>query len=155
MVRPGGDRHPERILNVSKNPPTPTPPDFAAVMRDLLEKNPVVVMFVLPRECRGLDDFPPDQALRIDVGHAFDAPPMNPRVTERALEFEASFRGRSRAVVVPWDGVLFAGSPANFAEVLAQSLRLQQVARRPAAGATSNVVQVDFRKKGNNQSEPV
>lgn len=130
-----------------------TAPDFVAVMRGLLEKNPIVVLFVLPRECRGLEDFPPDQALRIDVGHAY-APPMNPRVTERALEFDASFRGRSRAVVVPWDGVLFAGSPANFAEVMAQSLRLQQVERHAAAqGATCNVVRVDFRKKERKQSK--
>lgn len=140
------------MKNPSTPPPAPVPPlgpNFNAIMRGLLEKNPVVVLFVLPRECRGLDDFPPDQALRLDVGHAFNAPPMNPQVKPHGLAFNASFRGRSRAVFVPWDGVLFAGSEANYKEVLARSLRLQQVARQPKAQdapprAPSNVVHVNF-----------
>lgn len=129
----------------------PTGPNLPALMTDLLEKNDLVVLFVLPSQgCHGLDDFDPDRPLRINLGHGL-VPAMNIRVLREGLVFDASFAGRSRWVSVSWNAVLFAGSERNLAEVMAKALRLQQVARRPPPvqdGATSNVVQVDFSKRG-------
>lgn len=75
-----------------------------------LGEHTIVTILVAPNRCKGLDDFPPDAPLRLDLSHAF-TPPMWPTVTPYGLDFHASFNRVSRAVSVPWSALLWAGIP--------------------------------------------
>lgn len=125
-----------------------TPDQMARLMTDLLQVNDQIRLVVYPRACSGLEDFPLDVPLTLNIGHAL-APPMNIEVGGAAgLTFRASVRGRCRAVHVPWEGVLFAGNEAAFQETLARAARLQVAARSgAAAGTADNVVRVDLGRR--------
>jgi hypothetical protein len=75
-----------------------------------LADHTIVTILVAPNRCKGLDDFPADAPLRLDLSHAFQ-PPMWPAVTPYGLDFHASFAGRVRPVSVPWSALLWAGIP--------------------------------------------
>lgn len=79
----------------------------------LLTDHAMVVTFVRPRVCTGLDDFAEHDALRLDVGRAL-VPPMYPAVHPEGLHCYASFGGVTRCVYVPWSAVIWAGSEEQF-----------------------------------------
>jgi hypothetical protein len=121
----------------------------AQILNDLLGKHALVVLFVYPAACKGLDDFPPNNPLRLNLGYALK-PDMGIQTDESGVSFVGSFGGVRRTVVVPWGGLLFAGSEAHFAECVKASLAIQKErsqAAVPKAEPGSNVVHVDFRKK--------
>lgn len=118
------------------------------ILDDLLAKNAQIIIFVLPSECVGLSDFSGDRPLKLNLGHAL-LPAMCIQTDEAHLVFRASFNRIERVVHVPWSGLLFAGTEANFAECVRAAYAIE---RRDVTAATSvdpahgNVVQVDFRR---------
>lgn len=120
--------------------PTYTP---ASMLDVLLDRHQIIAIVVLPGKCAGLDAFPPEVPLRLNLGHTLK-PDMLIRTDAPALSFSASFRGVPTRVQVPWAALMFAGTDAAL-----QTL-LETDAPPPARGAAmvheGNVVKVDFAK---------
>ena len=121
----------------------------AKILDDLLGKHAQIVVFVYPAACQGLEDFPPDRPLRLNLGHALK-PDMCIATDAAGVSFHASFNQVPRAVRVPWEGLLFAGTEAHFAETVKAALAIQKEQAKPKTEQApgSNVVHVDFAARG-------
>jgi hypothetical protein len=119
--------------------------DRRQLVTELLAQNPMVVIFVLPGACTGLDDFPANRPLRLNIGRQL-VPDMCIQVGEYALRFSASFNRVPRSLVIPWSALLFAGTEAHLAELAARAKAASQPST-PQATSDSNVVHVDFRAR--------
>lgn len=116
--------------------PTYTP---ASMLDVLLDRHQIVAIVVLPGMCTGLEAFPPEVPLKLNLGHTLK-PDMLIRADAAALSFHASFRGVPTRVQVPWAALMFAGTDAALQTLLAE----RAPARPKATGET--VVRVDFKK---------
>lgn len=108
----------------------------------LLGRHQIVRIVVLPCMCKGLHGFAPVQPLPLNLGHQLK-PDMNISAAPTGLDFVASFGGERRAVTVPWEALLFAGTPEQFSQLLAE----RQPEAKPVTEVNGNVIHVDFSKK--------
>lgn len=132
------------------DPKTETAPiDPKKILDDLLGKHAQIIIFAYPAACSGLEAFPADRPLRLNLGYALK-PDMCIATDDEGVSFVASFSGAPTSVRVPWTGLLFAGTEANFAECVKKAIAMQREAERPKTEQApgSNVVHVDFAARG-------
>ena len=116
------------------------------ILTGLLDRNQIVRIVVLPCLCKGLHGYPPVQPLPLNLGWALK-PDMNIQATETGIEFRATFQGEPRAVSVPWEALLFAGTIDQFQQLLAERAPKDPAPADLVTGRNGNVVHVDFQKK--------
>ena len=116
--------------------PTYTP---ESMLDALLDRHQQIAIVVMPGACSGLEGYPAEVPLRLNVGHSLQ-PPMAIRTAPDALTFWASFGGTSTKVRIPWGALMFAGTEAALLKAL------EGTKPEPPAGTGGDVIRVDFAK---------